>query len=132
VDKVEGEYYAMLPCPPMYSFDHAPIHEASGWEHIIHDASKRLPLPPYSADMHRVVEHSHGIIASEFQKWLYKNPTLNQPVDYQNAVREIAYKHITPASVEADVKKLKPLYSKVATPKAEGGTGGEWPGKKMR
>lgn len=133
-DKVQEEYIptGRLPRKPHYSFDNVSIHERSGWQLILSDNDCRLPLPPYSGDLHRVVEHPHGTIAAELQRHLYRNPGLLKARECQVATADIAQKVITPDSVMKDVMGLKELYMAVGTSRAEGGCEGGWPNKRLR
>ena len=105
----------------IYSFDGAGIHEASlnkkkgngvslAGAYQFDEETQRAPLPPYSGDMHRVIEHSHGIAAIAFKKWLYRQPAARTTEDYKQAFERVYRECITAAVVAADVETLPELY----------------------
>jgi hypothetical protein len=115
----------------LYSFDNAKIHESAVSRGLLdmYDwkaAKDRLTLPPYSPDMHRVIEHSHGTATYAFRQWLYQNPDKNTLQDYKEGF-EMVYKQVnTPAVIRKDVAGLTELYSWVHNNR------GEMAPKKMR
>lgn len=99
---------------PKYSFDNAPIHTAAinhgmlaEWDF---DMAQRLALPPYSPDMHRVIEHTHGTATVAFRRWLYDNPSMHTSDQYKAAFKQIYHRVNTQQSVYKDVKTLHTLY----------------------
>jgi hypothetical protein len=114
----------------LYSFDNANIHTCAvragmldfyGWTE-----DDRLPLPPYSPDMHRVIEHTHGTATAAFRKWLYENPD-KRTVDDIKAGFEQVYREVnTPDAIAKDVAGLPELYSWIHA------NGGEMAPRKMR
>jgi hypothetical protein len=99
----------------LYSFDNANIHISAIQNGMLaaYDWSEdkdRLALPPYSPDMHRVIEHSHGTGVNAFRRWLYQNPSKNTLQDYKEGL-EMCYTKANTADVIArDVGGLKELY----------------------
>lgn len=99
---------------PMYSFDNASIHKAALTHGMVDEwgfnHQQRLSLPPYSPDMHRVIEHTHGTATVAFRRWLYENPAKTTAEEYKQAFKQIYNKVNNQASVYKDVKTLKALY----------------------
>lgn len=114
----------------IYSFDNdraftkaVPLLKERG----IITATNRAPLPPKSPDMHKVVEHCHGIIVAQFQQFLLRQKDLDKPMSfYTKALKKIFYTHITAKSVMADVKSLRATYKAIIAAK------GGYPNKKYR
>lgn len=69
-----------------------------------------MPLPPYSPDLHRVIEHTHGSAEVAFQKWLHENRGKKTIDEYKQAFKDIYYKVNTQQSIRADVQGLPRLY----------------------
>lgn len=102
-----------------HSFDSARIHESAmtkqefrgilqgvGWRAV----TKRFPLPKYSPDMHKVIEHTHARAVVQWEKWLYKHPGSRSPQQYMQEFERM-YRNCSCAEViKADVAKLPALY----------------------
>jgi hypothetical protein len=73
--------------------------------------SHRLLLPPYSPDMHRVIEHTHGTAVVMFQAWLYQNPKKCTIEEYKQAFEGIYRKCCSAQAIAADVAGLPELYN---------------------
>lgn len=58
--------------PVMYSYDNPSIHKAAEemLEKMGITQNERVRLPPYSPDMHKVIEHAHANVARIFQNHL--------------------------------------------------------------
>jgi hypothetical protein len=121
----------------MYSFDNAPIHTAALQRSDVYgepmvqrygfdEKKDRLQLSPFSPDMHRVIEHTHGTATYEFQKWLMQNRGKLSVQEYKDAFETIYRRVVTATSVRKDVQGLPTLYKWVAT------HGGSWPPAHMR
>lgn len=83
--------------------------------------------PPYSPDMHKVIEHPHGTICSALNRWLERRKT-NLPNIWEvfKKLEQLFYQLITPESVQKDIKSLKCTFKKVVQLK------GAWPPRKYR
>lgn len=112
---------------PLISFDNDRIHTSAlktqatvlsnvGWD----AATMRCELSPYSPDMHRVIEHTHGLATLKFRQWLYQNPTKHSVAEYKSAFESIYRQCCTPDVIAKDVAGLPEVYNYVAT------HGGEW------
>jgi hypothetical protein len=127
--------YGLAGVKPMVSFDNDKIHisalkqqahvlEEWGWE-----ANMRLELSPYSPDMHRVIEHTHGLAVMKFRHWLYNRPETDVPMtvqQYQTAFEHIYKQCCTPDVIAADVAGLPEVYQYVYN------HDGDWAPKWMR
>jgi hypothetical protein len=120
----------------LYSFDGARIHESAAKEDINgrsllssfngYTAALRVPLSPYSPDLHRVIEHTHARAVIKFQHWMYKNPKTHTIGQYK-AVFQKQYEECCSAEVIAeDVAGLPELYNDVFH------SDGHWAPRKMR
>jgi hypothetical protein len=114
---------------PMISFDNDRIHTSAlttqaallgnaGWD----AATMRCPLSPWSPDMHRVIEHTHGLATLKFREWLYANPTEHTLAEYKAAFESLYRQCCTPSVIAKDVAKLPKIYTYVATHKGEWAT----------
>jgi hypothetical protein len=121
----------------MFSYDSARIHtsamklvdEASGKRVLAaygFTDARRLLLPPYSPDMHRVIEHTHGTAELMFQKWLYENPKKCTIHQYKVAFEGIYRECCSAQAIAADVAGLPELYSWIYSHE------GEWAPNRMR
>lgn len=120
----------------LYSFDSARIHQSalskdkegkSMLGAIGFDAEQhRVPLPPYSPDMHKVIEHAHGRAVNKFQDWLYKTPGPFTMKKYKKQFEKIFKECCTPSIVSADVDSLKGLYNEIRRVQ------GQLPARQMR
>ena len=90
----------MKPADITWSWDNAAIHgsvEEGEWE----DGPVRITpdnhtmLPPYSPDMHSMIEMSHALVCGELQKFVNNlKPSPNQPLQtYIDKLYEIFYQH---------------------------------------
>lgn len=118
---------------PRISMDNPRIHKAAikdykqqlvdaGWD----DSITLFPLPTYSPDFHRVIEHTHGRAVLQFQKWMYQNPRKHSLEKYKQVFEELYRKCCTPDIIAADVAGLPALYKYVAE------NGGAWAPARMR
>jgi hypothetical protein len=105
-----------------YSFDNDKIHQdIAAQAQLKVGGSKRVPLPPYSHDIHRVVEHTLGRLKTAFNKWLYSHPAALSMAQYMAALEHIFFTTQTPAIIAADVATLPSVYRAIQEAK------GNWP-----
>jgi hypothetical protein len=106
---------------PRISMDNPRIHKAAvkdykqqlvalGWD----DSITMFPLPTYSPDFHRVIEHTHGRAVLAFQKWLYTNPRKHSLKKYMQEFERMYRECCTPDIIAADVAGMPDLYKHVA------------------
>lgn len=119
----------------LFSFDNASIHESamewradrSGLMQMMgFKREQRIPLSPYSPDLHRTIERAHARATTAFHKYLYANPSVNTISEYKFHFERI-FKDVNNAAViAADVSTLPELYHWVHA------HNGEWPPAAMR
>lgn len=118
---------------PRISMDNPRIHKsavkdyhqqlvAAGWD----DSTTMFPLPTYSPDFHRVIEHTHGRAVLAFQKWLYNNPRKHSLQKYKHVFEQLYRECCTADIIAADVAGMPELYKHVAS------HGGAWAPAGMR
>ena len=120
---------------PLYSFDHASIHNMEMLEQLGITSGvdgNRVPLPARSPDMHKVIEHVFGILEGGMQALLHDDPSLTKGAQYAAALRNLFRAIITQQSIEKDVRSLMPLYGLLHKSKNAGGVEGDWPPAKFR
>lgn len=118
---------------PLYSFDSAKIHVSAlgaqfAWLHqkIKWSMGMRFPLPVYSPDMHRVIEHAHARAVLHFRQWLYEHPKEVTIGRYKAEFERLFRECCTPDIIAQDVAGLPELYKVV---KARSGA---WAPRKYR
>lgn len=116
---------------PTFSFDNAKIHESGmTFEEALQKFNwsddMRFPLPTYSPDMHRVIEHAHARAVLQFGKWLYQHPKEYTISKYKKEFERIFRECCKPSTIAADVKGLPELYKVVVQKK------GAWAQKELR
>lgn len=108
-----------------YSFDSARIHQSAlntrgddGSPSMLSDVGflphMRIILPPYSPDLHKIIEHAHARAMYHFRKWLYQDPTKYTDVEvYKTKFEELFIQANSANAVKADVASLKETYKYV-------------------
>lgn len=115
---------------PLYSYDNTNIHEAA-WQFFGGMDILRYPLPPYSPDMHKVIEHVHAIICTALRSWITHEEE-HAPGEvvhgtlYMDKLTEIFNEKIQPSSIKKDCMSL------VATYRAIIHSDGSYPPKRFR
>lgn len=94
---------------------------AAGWKR-----NTRFPLPKYSPDFHRVIEHTHGRAVLAFRKWMYDNPKKHSTAEYKQVFEDMYRGCCNAESIASDVAGLPELYAYVAD------NDGEWAPACMR
>lgn len=126
--RLSGEWPAGAPI--IYSFDNDKIHQKPETLAALKiNYKNRLPLPPYSPDMHRVIEYTVGRLKTAFRKWLYAHPGANTMEKYQDALTTIFFnkkkKSVADAeTINKSVKRLPSLFKEILAAK------GGWPPRK--
>jgi hypothetical protein len=99
--------------PPIFSWDNARIHgnvrdEEDGWGQLGITVQTHTQLPPYSPDMHSVIELSHARLMGEMQKFI--NDRKSGPDDelpaYTDKLLELFLATITPSWAKATTHRL--------------------------
>lgn len=128
----------------VWSLDNPPIHTCNDYSELGISTDDWAPLPPASGDMHRVIEHVHGTLTREMQRWLLCNRGQSDMATLQAALTDLFFRHITQEGVDSDVGKLPALWDAVVEAQGSyvswrlrwgGGVGGHvkwcmccWPG----
>lgn len=111
----------------LWSYDNDKIHQDITLQAALKVGGRaRAPLPPYSHDIHRVVEHALGRLKRAFNLWLYTHPGKRTMEGYMAAVQDIFYTQITAKSIRREVKKLPSVYRAIKEAK------GDWPPRKFQ
>lgn len=105
--------------PPLFSMDNASVHlkmrELAQQQLGISPTTFTMcSPPPYSGDLHKVVEHVHGTICEEFNRYILDLTV--PPTDITDLfakLEAIFFKEITPKSVQQDMKSLEQTFKEV-------------------
>lgn len=102
----------------LWSLDNAPVHGtaiSSTWPTKPAGLFGVVSPPPYSPDMHKVIEHVHAIVCTEFMDWIVKHPNVVYSTieEYFDRLEHIFYTVITSESVRKDVASLQLTYAKI-------------------
>lgn len=123
-DAVKAEFSAVFERwgPIIWSYDNASIHlnkQRMRDIGITPAKDNRLPLPPLSGDMHKVIEHVHPRVCSTFKWWVLQQGKVLTPEAYMQKFEEVFFAEIKPHQIEQDCKSLKDLYAAII--QADGG-----------
>lgn len=112
---------------PIYSFDNPRIHKTAANELLANDLgeSNTFPLPRYAGDIHKVIEHIHGILTKQMQRVLGVTRKSMGHTFYRVQLEQLFWR-IKADSVQRDVRSLKATLDKISLPPSRGGTGGDW------
>lgn len=93
---------------PVLSWDNNRIHDSpTKWAEVKQlYPFKLLGIPPYSPDIHSVIEHSHATLTSAFQKYVNQCPHTTKMQEYIDQLKVIFHQVITPASIQGDCQRL--------------------------
>ena len=107
---------------PWWSFDNDRIHTNKERLRFLRiNGRNRVPLPPRSHDMHRVIEHCINALKAAFQQWLYTHPAPRSVAEYRAALEKIFFTQITAESIAKDVRGLPALFRVIASKQFNGG-----------
>lgn len=101
----------------IYSFDNDSAHtkalpylEEAG----VLNGSNRAPLPSLSPDMHKVVEHTHGLLMNHFNEMMEDLDDSPRTVEfYIEKLREIFFREVTPEIIAKDTKSLRATFTAI-------------------
>lgn len=126
----------------LYSLDHAPnnVTPADLLDRMNSDPTDVAPLPRYSPDAHKVVEHFINRLEACFYQACARSTDVHTPADLQRVLRTTFY--AMPAEpIEKDVASLPLTYRAISTPAGKAftvegkryfGSGGGWPAQGLR
>ena len=98
------------------SYDSDQIHKGakqmlSSHLAIGEDHGNRLPLPLYSPDMHKVLEHTHALVVHGMMAKLRRDRAADKGIKYYKQLcKQVFFSKVTKEGVRKDVKSLKRLY----------------------
>lgn len=112
------------------SFDNAQWHNEAAFYAAVRKMGlagrvERLPLPPGSPDLHKVVEHTIGLLKRNLTDEVMNDARLRTVEQFQLAAERV-FRRISTAGIQKDIDSLPLTYQAVID--AEGG----WPPKKAR
>jgi hypothetical protein len=114
---------------PCISLDNAPVHTRAKVALVAqHVPCTFEEIPPYSPDIHKVIEHVHAIVHQAFMARLRRCQVDNLPEsmsDVFRIVRHLFKTKITTAGIQEDILSLQ------ATLQAIINRGGQWPEKSL-
>lgn len=97
---------------------------ASGETYNIDD--HKIPIPPYSPDMHRIIEHVFNRLVHNLYARIYRFPEqFKTPKDVADLLVH-AFFEMTAESIAKDVEQMPELYAWLVN------NGGKWPPRGMR
>ena len=103
-----------------FSYDNPPIHR-----NLPLPCIDRVPLPPRSPDMHKVIEHIFGILTGKMNESLARDAQLKGVVKYKAELERLFFS-ISPKSVNKDVLSLPSTYKEIVAAQ------GDWPPRNFR
>lgn len=114
---------------PIFSFDKPKIHKRALSDLLpalgVVEGQNTFPLPRYGGDVHKVIEHVHGVLTKYMHKVLSRVRTKEQPAFYRETLED-RFWDIKASSVARDVASLPQTLRIIASPVSAGGTGGDW------
>ncbi len=112
---------------PIYSMDNPRIHTKALREYFpdLMEGEDLFPLPPYAGDVHKVIEHVHGILSKQMQVILRHIRKKQSVWWYRHHLSEMFFKYGV-NSVQRDVMSLPDTLALISKPPSRGGTGGGW------
>lgn len=117
---------------PYYSRDNASWHQWADLGGIGINSEDLFPLPPYSPDMHKVIEHVVNNTWQRFQEYLLEHPSITTPAKVRAAFEHVFYTCNKVCSISQDIDSLPATYTVVHAKKEAGGTEGNWPCARYR
>lgn len=104
---------------PIYAFDNASIHNAAK---ATMPHSALLPIPAWSPDFMKAIEHNHQYVCDKFEKLVMSVGDQKKTSEwFRSKLESTFYEQSTPARVGADIKSLKQTYQGIIA--ARGGYG---------
>ena len=86
----------------------------------------RLPVPPQSHDIHKVIEHAINLLKKEFDKWMIDHPTVVNVEDIKAAFVRTFCEKVRADGVRKDIKSLSKTYRHIYRSVKAGGSQGDW------
>lgn len=92
----------------------------------------RLPVPPQSHDIHKVIEHAIHLLKMEFDKWMIDHPDVVKMEDIKAAFVRTFYEKVKRDGVRKDIMSLRKTYRAIYRSVKAGGTEGDWAPSRLR
>lgn len=98
----------------LYSWDNDKIHKGADLVKVGFKEKDRFYLPELSSDMHKVVEHVHGWLQREMQRWLMTQEKRTLTIaNCQQQLEHLFYNVLKKESIQKDVLSLADTYEAV-------------------
>lgn len=115
---------------PRFSLDNARIH-VSAKSMLTQEGfltpDRFISLPPYSGDIHKVIEQVHAVCNSEFDKELERLEEAEESIEgYQVMYLNTFYEKVTQQWIQASVTSLQSTFAQIIL------AGGAYPSKEFR
>lgn len=106
--------------PPIFSYDNTNLHDAADEVVGPVGSPNRAPLPPYSPDMHKVIEHSYHYLTQKLNQGVLheisrKHAQDPYPPDFWPRIVEEVYRSYPIESIQKDVRSLFATYRWIVT-----------------
>lgn len=97
-----------------YSWDNDRVHKGADLSTVGITADLRFELPELSSDMHKVVEHVHGWLQKQMQKWLGEHEGSPLTADQcKEKLQQLFQEDLNISSIQKNVRSLKATYQAV-------------------
>lgn len=110
---------------PYYVMDLPKVHLGAK-KQLMKMGIKFWPQPRYAPDFNKPIEHVFGWMSRAFKKWVTGIKEKISPGRAWKKLQQIFYS-ASPKGLDKDVLSLPRTWRHVATPRAKGGSGGDWP-----
>lgn len=110
---------------PIYSLDGPSIHvRALDNLDFVFEGQNKFPLPPHSADIHKVIEHVHANLSTAMDKWAVREGRGKSAEEFREHYKSLFYK-LSASAIQKDILSLPDTLRIIKTPVNRGGTGGK-------
>lgn len=92
------------------SWDNAQWHSAGELLSSARVPVQRLLLPPYSSDMHQVVEHAINAVKAAATKWFNDHPEVQSLDEIKKQFEKLFYTAVKVSGVRKDILSLRETY----------------------
>jgi hypothetical protein len=127
---------------PLFSWDNNRIQASASLRAMGLREEQKVPLPAYSPDMHKVIEHVFAHVKRAVQDALKQSRTRPLDADDARQLVEVCFRGATTESIMRDVLSLRETYFVIAHAKGitavgldgeqHTGVGGDWPPNRYR
>jgi hypothetical protein len=115
MDEARQKFHAAsFKCKPLLSMDNDKIHTSAKLAAVGISKESLVELPPYSPDLHRVIERVHARICTELRKRIHYDSSVRTAKQYADLLEKIFHETQTQAVIAKDVEGLPHLWQHVA------------------